>query len=856
MAWRRPDEDFSDEVRAHLALETERLIEDGMSPEDARAAARKAFGNVARAEERFHESTRWVWLEQFAQDARYALRGFRKSPAFVATAVITLAVGLGLLTVVFTVFNAYVLRPFQVAGAERLYQLVWLAPGAGGRGFTWPDVDELRARTDLFDAVLGEDMRFVASDDRTLAAGYVSADYFTLLTPRVQLGRAVAPVDVGQPVAVLGHTAWQRLFASDPGVVGRSIDVDGRRITIVGVMGPQFAGLDSYPRDLWMPAEKAARRVPVEITVRLREGVTPEQAAGMLAPFVARAAPAGTNPRDVRAELRSNATANPLTLELIAVLAPVFAAFALVLLTACANVSNVMLARAVARHREIAVRLSIGASRPRIVRQLLTEGLLIAVISGFAAMTLAQWTLRLGTAALFGTLPPSLAAILRVAPMPFDYRVFFFALAVSAAATLAFALLPALQASRQPLTAALRGQRSGTRAASRLRSALVMAQVAVSVVLVVSALVLARNFTSIGRIDLGYRTAGVYSVNVRGEAEPGLIARMAQALAADPRVDDVAPTGGNPLFVQSRPVAAGPADGRAATATRFTFVSPEYFDILQIPIARGRGFRQDEAKTAARVAIVSEATARAFWPSSDPVGQIIRIEPPNGRPVEEIAGYTQVTVIGTARDVVSGMIVDGRDAGHIYLPADATNPQAIALLVRPRDAISFRPHMAREIFRPLGTDVDRFEVIPLVEIRDAQMYPLRAAAWIGGLLGSIALLLSISGLYGVLSYMLSQRTREIGIRMALGATARAVVALVVRQSLRLAGVGAIVGVAIAFAAMKALSSVITLEEVSLLDATPFVAGLAAALAATALAAYQPARRATRVDPADTLRAEG
>ena len=852
---RRPDEDFSDEVRAHLELETARLIEEGLSPAAARAAARKAFGNVARAEERFHESTRWMWLEQFVQDVRYALRGFARSRAFLATSVLTLAVGLGLLTVAFTVFNAYVLRPFAVQDPEQLYRIAWRAPENGGQQFSWRDYDELRARADLFDAVVADEMRLVSSDGRVLAAAYVSDDYFTVLAPRLLAGRGLATVDSDQPVCVLAQQAALRLFGADRDAVGRDLDIDGRRVVVTGVLRPEFGGLDEYPRDIWMPAALAGKQKPVEIVGRLRRDVPVTRAEAMLAPFAVTKAPAGTDARQVRAALLPNATANAVTFELLAVLAPIFAAFALVLLTACANVSNVMLARAVARHREIAVRLSLGASRARIVRQLLTEGLLIAIISGATAVALASWTLRAGMVLLIGTLPPSLAAIMRVMPITFDYRVFAFAFGVAALATLGFALLPALQASRQPLTDALRGQRSGTRATSRLRSALVVAQVTVSTLLVVCALILSRNFAAIGAIDLGYPTDAIYSLNVRGESgDP--IGRLAPVLLADPRLAEVAATGGNPLFIQNRSIAAGPASSSEIVPTRYTFVSPEYFTLLGIPIDRGRPFRTDEAQADARVAIVSDATARAFWPGADPIGQRIRIAKPDNRlRIDELPGYSEVTVVGTAKDVVSGFIVDGRDDGHIYLPTNSASPHAGALLLRARASSGFRPDMLRETYRRLGYEPETFEVIPLTDIRDAQMYPLRAGAWIGGLLAAIALVLSISGLYGVLSYMLSQRTREIGIRMALGATARAVVALVVRQSLRLAGIGAVTGVVIAFAAMKALSSVITLEEVSLLDVAPFAAGLAAALAATAFAAYQPARRATRVDPSETLRAE-
>jgi hypothetical protein len=345
----------------------------------------------------------------------------------------------------------------------------------------------------------------------------------------------------------------------------------------------------------------------------------------------------------------------------------------------------------------------------------------------------------------------------------------------------------------------------------------------------------------------------VYSINVRGEAA-GLIQRTAEALAADPRTGTVAVTGGNPLFV-TRTLAARPHAASAAVPTRYTFVSPEFFTVLRLPVTHGRAFRDDEARSAARVAIVSEATAHAFWPGASAIGQTIRIDRPDGRRVDELPGYTEVAVVGVVRDVVSGIMLEGRDTGHVYLPASAADPHASALLVRPPNGSGFRPDMARETFRRLGYDPETFEVIPLGEMRDAQMYPLRAAAWIGGLLGAIALVLSISGLYGVLSYMLSQRSREIGIRMALGATAGTVLALVMRQSARLAGVGVMVGVAVSLAALKLLASLVRLREVAFFDGPAFAGAVALVAAATALAAYQPARRATRIDPAETLRAE-
>jgi len=316
----------------------------------------------------------------------------------------------------------------------------------------------------------------------------------------------------------------------------------------------------------------------------------------------------------------------------------------------------------------------------------------------------------------------------------------------------------------------------------------------------------------------------------------------------------MAATGGNPLSEQAHTIAA--ASLRAgAVPTRYTFVSPEYFSILRIPLVAGRGFRADEAKTTAPVAIVSAATAKGFWPQRDPIGQVIRIERSEGRGVDELDQYPEVTVVGVAADIVGGMMVEGRDRGHIYLPTNPSDVHASALLLRGRSPHDVTADSMWPAFRQVTIDPDIFELLPLVELRAAQMYPLRAASWIGGFLSLVALALGVSGLYGVLVYMLSQRTKEIGIRMALGATSRAVVGLVMGQAARLAATGAAFGLVAVFVVLKVLSAVVRLQNVSFLDAFSFIAGVVLVSAAALVAAYQPARRATRVDPSQALRAD-
>jgi predicted permease len=584
------------------------------------------------------------------------------------------------------------------------------------------------------------------------------------------------------------------------------------------------------------------------LTGRLRRGVSAAQAQGALTPFMT--AVSGRSDA-VRASVLLRATPAPFSLELIALLSPVFTAFGLVLVAACANVSNVMLARANARHREIGVRLSLGASRGRVVRLLMAEGVIIAGLAGLTGLALAAVILRAGLALFVAMLPPSVAAMIRVVPLDFDYRVF---LVASAAATFLFALVPALQATRGTLTHALRGEAGAVVRTSTLRNLLVTSQVTVSLVILIASATLVRNGLTLNKIDLGLETNGVVSVNQPGRSR-SLIPRAATMLAADPRVEAVAVTTVNPLFEQYRQTLVTPVGASSAVATRYTFVSPEYFPILQIPIERGRGFRADEAASEAPVGIISAATARAFWPDADPIGKTVRIETSTTETENKLQGYGTIMIVGVAKDVVSGFVYDGKDRTHLYLPTSPSGTHAGALLVRGRTPAVFRRDTLPVLLERVHPDPFALEALPLEEVLALQMFPLRVASWIGSLLGLIAIAVSVSGLYGVLTYMLSQRTREIGIRMALGATSARVLKLVMRQCARLAALGMMIGVALAFAVMKALSSAIHMRNVSIVDAGAFAAAVLLVSAAAALAAYVPARRATRINPSQALRAD-
>jgi predicted permease len=395
--------------------------------------------------------------------------------------VLTLAVGLGLTTAVFVIFNAYVLRPFAVRDPYSLYQIGWRSQEAGGSTFRWSDYEDCRVRLDLFDGVIAEGVRTASSNRHELAIGFVSGNYFDILGARVLLGRALTGDDArtpgGEPVAVLSHQAWTRVFGRDPAALGRELEVNGWKLLIVGVMGPEFAGFNGAPRDIWVPLTMYGAIVDEDLfgsnqprqihaTARLRRGVTPQQAQSSLALSPFETSVAGRVDA-VRAELQLQATPVRLTLTGMAILSPVLAAFVLVLVAACANASNVMLARANGRQREIGVRLSIGASRGRIVRQPLTEGLLIAMLAGLTGLALARVLLRIGVFVFVTMLPPTMSVRVRLVPLDFDYRVFLFELAVAGAATILFALLPALQATQLTLTDALGGRSAGPSEALR-----------------------------------------------------------------------------------------------------------------------------------------------------------------------------------------------------------------------------------------------------------------------------------------------------------------------------------------------------------------------------------------------------
>lgn len=808
-------------------------------------------------------------LEHLIRDVRYACRGLARDRAFTATTVATLAVALALMTVVFTIFNAYVLRPYAVRDPYSLYEIRWRARDAGGRAFRWQDYEELRGRRDLFESVIAERHRLADADGTLVVTAFVSGNYFEALGGGIELGRALQPLDArapgDSPVAVLSDQAWTRLFDRDPSALGRDIRLNGARFTIVGIMRPGFSGVNDTPPDVWVPVTMHAAIVKQDlfganqprelaVIVRLRAGVSPEQVQAALTPFMARvverstsANASGNENENVRPEILSQATPAPLTLELLALLSPVFAAFLLVLVAACANVSNIMLARANARQREMGVRLSLGASRARVVQQLLTEGLLLALAAGAVALVLASLLLRVGVRFFFLSLPPTFAAQTRILPLDLDTRVFLFTLIAAAMTTVMFALLPALQATRVSLTHALRGDISAVVRRSRLRSVLVAGQVAVSLVLLLLAATLTRNSMAVAETDLGFDPRGLVSITQKIQGK-SLIEEAAATLRRDANVGQLAVTSDTLLMGDAPKTPMRTLDSPALVAASYLYVSPEYFSLAPTRILRGRDFQTDEANAEARVAIVSASAARALWPTTDPLGRTVRVW------IDDQA--RDLTVIGVADDMMTGLVYRGKEFPHLYLPTNPGRPHAAAILARGRATGDLTPTVLQRVFATLHSNPLAFEAVTLDEALAAQTFPLRIASWIGMLLSGIALVLSVSGLYGVVAYALTQRRREIGIRMALGATSAAVVRLLMHESARLVVVGGSLGLLVAIAALMVLRSLVRLDKISFLDAPAFFTSIAAVAIAAAVATFIPARRAAAIAPSDTLRSDG
>jgi predicted permease len=837
-------------------------------------------------------------MERLFQDARYACRRLVKSPGFTVLTVAIIAVGVGVNTALFSAINAILFRPLPVERPSELVEIYTADAQGTPATSSYPDFEDISAETETFSSVLAYSPTVVSmttdSRTRTLYGEAVSGNYFRALGIRPVRGRAFTAEETarGGPTAViLSYGFWQKELGGAEDVVGRTLRLNGRRVAVVGVAPGSFRGIVfGLAAEFWMPLTTEDQLRPLEeaapadsgntrpsagssdvrlggsrtrlegrgnrslfIKARLAPGVTTEQAAARMSVVAARlAAEYPVTNKDRAITVRSSAEVR-LHPEIDKVVKP-FAALALafpllVLLVVCANVAGLLLARAGARRKEVAIRLAIGASRGRLIRQLLTESIVLALAGGAAGLGLAWVALR----AIVNITPPMPIPI--PLDLPLDGRVMAFNAAAAMVAALAFGLAPAFNASRPDVVPALKGDLTSMRVSRRfsLRSLLVVSQLAVCLVLLVVAGLFTRSLQQAKDVPLGFerdRLVIVMPGFIFTPATPAEIVTRQEALRDRLRalhgVAAATLTDRMPLEASfsTRPfVPDGETfDERRSPEADITEVDPEYFRTLGIPILRGRGFSTHDDRDSARVAIVSEALARRFWPGQDPVGKRFRFGDITRTPIE---------VVGVAKDTKVRTLGE-EPRPYVYLPY-LQAPDAKQIVLRTAgDPAPLVSAIRREI-QAFDPDVPIMTLHTMREHLGFMLYLPRVAAWMLGIFGGVGLLLAAMGLYGVIASTVAQRTREIGIRMALGATPRDVLRVVMQDGAILVSVGLGVGLLLAGLAAQPLSSY--LYSVKGLDPIAFGAQSLLLVGSAFAAMLVPAWRAIRVQPTRALRQE-
>jgi putative ABC transport system permease protein len=872
----RPDvrDEVTAEIEFHVEMLARELAEAGWDPAAARAEARRRFGDVDRVvaecsaigHKRERDMQRTEFFAEIGQDLRYALRQLKTAPAFTAVAVLTLALGIGATTALWSVVQAVVLRPFPFAHPERVMLLSEVWKGEDGNVSIGNYVDVETASTSY--AALGAaqfksfNLADAGTPERVLGAR-VTHGFFDVFGVRPLLGRTFRPEEnrPGQEQeVVLGHGLYQRRFGGDRGVLGRLVRLDGRPYRVIGVMPPRFdptaSNEELWVPTAWTPANRAQHDEHfLTVAALLKPGVSRPQANAELA-GIFKDLQARFPQDDVGRGAHLRSLPEVLVGDYRGRLFLLLGAVAFVLLIACGNVANLLLARGAARGKELAIRAAIGAGRHRIVRQLLTESAVLALLAGVAGVGLAA----LGIRALVGGAP---ADIPRLAEVRIDGPVLLFALGTALAASLLAGLLPALRAAGQdPQSVLKEGGRGRGTAHDRVRTGLIVAEVALALTLLAGAGLLVRSALYLQRVQLGFEPKGVLLARVAlpqaAYPEPQSVVRayqeMVARLARMPGVEAAAVTsraplggggGSNGLVREGQPPIP-----ENFVQSELHIVTPGYFRALGIPVTRGRGLDAQDVAGRPRVMVVSAALARRMWPGENPLGK--RVACCEGSPEDP----RWKTVVGVAGDVRSaGPSIDV--APEFYLPMEQVPPEAwewiqrgMTIVVRgPAD-----PHSLAGAVRSAVAGVDPslalYSVRTLDEALRQSVAEARFRTLLLGLLGAIGLALAAVGIYGVISYFVSLRRHEIGIRMALGATPGDVVTLLTWQGVRpvLAGLG--LGAGLAFAATRWLAS--QLYGVSATDPVTF-AGVALLLFAVGLAASLiPARRATRVDPTEAM----
>lgn len=815
-------------------------------------------------------------MEALLRDLRYAGRVLVRNPGFAIVAVLTLALGIGLTTAVFSLMNAVLLRPLPVADPSELVSVRQeFANGDGSALFSLNRYRLYDTGSHVFDGGLAasglSDLSLSTGADPEIVMGsFVSGNYFRVLGITPARGRFFAPDEdrsAGAPVAVISHDLWRRRFAGDPAVVGRTVTLNSQAMTVIGVAPPEFHGtVLALPVQVWIPLatfaqvsagsdEQTHGNVNDGLNTwltpfgRLRDGVGLEQAEAALA-ALGRQLPLETRYSSPVAAVKLE-TLGPLPADLkgsvVGFMALLLVTAGMVLLIASINVAGMLLARAAARPREIAIRVAVGAQRGRLVTQLLVEGLVLFLLGGIGGILIALWVTRLLTAFM-----PTISARVELDISP-DLTVLAFALLLSLLVGVGFSLVPALQASRPSLTPSLKNSAAGGgKRRSRLRSAFIVGQVATSLLLLVVASLFARALQSALSSSPGFDPRGVVVASMdlvpygySDDRGRDFYRQLVERVGARPGVSSVALASSVPLSSSYSVTRIGvdgyePPEGASAPEANYNIVDAGYFATMRTPLARGRDFAATDAAGTPPVAIVNEAMERRFWPGRSALGKRIR------------ALGADLEVVGVARNSVYGKLGENPQP-HLYVPFSQHYRPRMTLHVRSAGEAAPVISGVRADVQSLDRNVALQGLMPLSRLLDTSLLPQRLAATLIGAFGLLGLLLAAVGLYGLLAYSVSQRTSEIGVRMALGAEPRNVLRMVVVQGLRLVLIGIAVGLVLALVATQLLRSL--LYGVSPTDAVTFLGVPLLLVAAALLASYLPARRAAGVSPMLALRAE-
>ena len=856
------DQELDEELRFHLDRLIEQNIKNGMSPEDARHAALKTFSRVDQSKEECRDARGVGLVENIIRDVSYSLRILIKNYAFTVVVIATLALGIGANTAIFSFANGILLRPLPYPQSERLVFLdeTALKRGIDSMAVSYPNFLDWREQNKVFEDIgvyFGAN-RFAlsgAGEPVEVRGSYISHGLFEILRVSPQLGRTFT-ADEDRPdedaVVILGDSLWRKNFGGDPNIIGRKIMISNRPRTVVGVMPPGF----KFPQvsDMWVPVALTTKTFTrtdhgLNSIARLKDGVSLSEAQAEMNNIAARIEQ--QNPiTNEGLGVSVTSLHDTLTGDYRKALLILLGVVGCVLLVACVNVANLMLARATARQKEFALRAALGASRWRITRQLMVESLLLAFVGGVVGFILSIWALRL----LLTAIPIQLPFWMNFG---IDLRVLGFTAGITLLTGLIFGAAPALQTSRVDLNDTLKeGGRGSGGVRSRARSLLVVSEIALSLVVLVGAGLMIQSFLRLKRVNIGLNAHNVLTASIslprtkyKEDQRATFFKQLLERVRSLPGVEAASATATVPL--------SGDGWGRSLTVEGFpvlpvgqapmiqhTVVTPGYFRTMGIPLLSGRDFNDADAKDSPNVTIIDERLAREYWPNESPIGKRIRFGPPE----DNEPWHTIVGVVGAVRH--QRMQEDTRKS--VYLPHQKIPVGGLALMARtssnPEDLAGAIRREVAQLDPDLPVSVSTMDEVVAESIWQPRLYATLFGAFAGG-----ALLLALIGIYGVMAFLVQTRTHEIGVRMALGATTRDVFKLIVGRGMKLTAVGVLIGVAGAIALTRLMHSL--LFNTSATDPVTFIVISLLLCSAAFLACYLPARRAAKVDPLVALRYE-